>query len=121
MAAGGAQVEDAPARTTLQISNAPLANVIALRFVSVAPTNSNPQSESRDSKTFPDALRAWALARGMQDADTFVARVMYCLPPFYLFVRCLLMISKTGVCRRTHAEFVSSLSAEDVELCKKPL
>jgi hypothetical protein len=29
VAASGAQIEDAPARTTLQISNAPLANVIA--------------------------------------------------------------------------------------------
>ena len=29
------------------------------------------------------------------------------------------MISKTGVCRRSHAEFVSSLSAEDVKnLCR---
>jgi hypothetical protein len=31
---------------------------------------------SAGAETFPDALRTWALARGMKDVDDVVARVM---------------------------------------------
>jgi hypothetical protein len=121
VAASGAQVEDAPARTTLQISNAPLANVIAFALSLWPQLTLILSLKAEILRRFLTHFALGPLHAACKMQTPSLHESCTASLPFYLFVRCLLIISKTGVCRRSHAEFVSSLSAEDVELCKKPL
>ena len=121
VAAGGAQVEDAPARATLQISNAPLANVIAFALSLCSQLTPILRLKAEIPRRFQTHFALGPLHAACKMQTPLLHESCTASLSIYLFVRRLLVISKTGVCRRSHAEFVSSLSAEDVELCKKPL